>query len=56
MNDREKTMIEAGEVRLGGCICEPYSDRFPNWMDMRSELEYILIYAISVNGIRGYES
>lgn len=51
----EGMMIEAGDVRQEGCICVPCSDRFPNLMDMRSDLGYILICAIPENEIRGYE-
>ena len=27
-------------VRAEGCVCEPCSDRTPNWRDMRSEFGY----------------
>jgi len=44
MSEDEGMMIEAGEVRSERCICELCSDISPNWMDMRSEFGYILLY------------
>jgi len=46
MSDDEEMLIQAGEVRYDGCMCKPCSDISPNWMDMRSELRYITLYAI----------
>ena len=39
-------MIEDGEVRPEGCICEPCSDIPPNWRDMRSKFGYTTLYSI----------
>ena len=40
-------MIEDGEVRPEGRICEPSSDIPPNWSDMRSVFGYELLAKIS---------
>jgi len=33
-------MIEYGEVRPEGCICEPCSDIAPIWRDIRTKFGY----------------
>ena len=32
--------IKDGEVRPGGCMCEPRSDIPPNWNDIRTKFGY----------------
>jgi len=46
MSEDRGMMIEAGEVRYDGRMCEPCSDISPNWIDMRSEFGYITLYEI----------
>jgi len=35
--------IKDGEVRPGGCMCEPRSDIPPNWNDIRTKFGYIML-------------
>lgn len=39
-------MLEDGEVRLEGCICEPCSDIPPNWKDIRTKFGYTTLGVI----------
>ena len=39
-------MLEDGEVRPEGCICEPCSDIPPNWKDIRTKFGYKTLYEI----------
>ena len=40
-------MIKGGEVRPEGCICEPCSDRSPNWKDVRTKFGYTTLAVIA---------
>lgn len=42
-------MIEDGEVRPEGCICEPCSDIPPNWKDIQTEFGYTEVIRNSKN-------
>ena len=39
-------MLEDGKVRSEGCVCEPCSDISPNWKDIRSIADVLVIGAI----------
>lgn len=43
-------MIEDGEVRSEGCICEPCSDILPNWKDIRTKFGYKPLSEIAYRG------
>ena len=39
--------IKDGEVRPGGCMCEPRSDIPPNWNDIRTKFGYKMLSEIA---------
>ena len=41
--------IKDGEVRPGGCICEPRSDIPPNWNYIRTKFGYTTLSEIAGN-------
>ena len=41
-------MIEDGEVRPEGCICEQCSDISPNWKDIRIKFGYEMLAEIAL--------
>ena len=41
-------MIEDGEVRSKGCICEPCSDISTSWKDMQSGLGYTTLSEVAL--------
>nr|AAU83356.1 hypothetical protein GZ27E7_30 [uncultured archaeon GZfos27E7] len=47
-------MVEDGEVRPEGGVCEPCSDILPNWKDIRSEFGYTTINKITPLTLRNF--
>ncbi|MDI6810493.1 MAG: hypothetical protein QMD80_02235 [archaeon] len=41
-------MVEDGEVRPEGCICEPCSDISQNWKDIRTKFGYMTLAEIGL--------